>query len=356
MGAEDDVGPRPALRGPQGGPVLRALRHGALLARGRAGLPGRRGPVGVRPLPRHTARRRPARGRRAARLDHDAVDAGLERRGRRRPGADLRAHDVRRGARRGARRAGARRRGGDRGPVQRRGHARRRLRAAVPVHPGGGVRREGPHRPPRRLRQRRRRHRHRPHGDRVRRGRLPARGRAGPERRQPGPARRHLRRADRPVRGALGQGRRRRPDRGPARARPAAAGRDDPARLPALLALRDAAALLRQAVLVHPHVGDARPPARRQRDRHLVPAAHQARAVRQLAREQRRLGDLARALLGHAAADLALRERPRRGGRLVRRGRGALRAGRCPTRTGRTSTSTRGRAPSAAARCAACRR
>ncbi len=38
------------------------------------------------------------------------------------------------------------------------------------------------------------------------------------------------------------------------------------ARLPALLALRHAADLLRQAVLVHPHVGAARPPARRQRD------------------------------------------------------------------------------------------
>ena len=43
-------------------------------------------------------------------------------------------------------------------------------------------------------------------------------------------------------------------------------GRDAAARLPALLALRHAAALLRQAVLVHPHVGDARPAARRQRD------------------------------------------------------------------------------------------
>ena len=43
------------------------------------------------------------------------------------------------------------------------------------------------------------------------------------------------------------------------------------------------------------------------------PAAHQARPLRQVAGEQRRLGDLARALLGHAAARLALRERPRRG-------------------------------------------
>ena len=275
-------------------------------------------------FPVSQARRRAARGRRAARLDDDAVDARLERGGRRRPRADLRAHDLRRGARRGARRAGARRRRRDRGPVQRRRHGRRRLRAAVPVHPGRGLRRQGPHGAPRRLRQRRGRHRHRPHRDRVRRGGLPARGRAGPERRQPRPARRHLRRADRPVRRALGQGRRRRPDRGPARARPAAAGGDAAARLPALLALRDAAPLLRQAVVVHPHVGDARPPARRQRDRHLAPAAHQARALRQVAREQRRLGDLARALLGHAAAGLALRERPRRGGRLVRGGRGAL--------------------------------
>ena len=177
---------------------------------------------------------------------------------------------------------------------------------------------------PGRLRQRRRRHGHRPHRDRVRRGRLPARRRAGPRRRQPGAARRHLRRAHRPVRRALGQGRRRRPDRGPARARPAAARGDAPARLPALLALRHAAALLRQAVLVHPHLGAARPPARRQRDGRLVPAAHQARALRQVAGEQRRLGDLARALLGHAAAGLALRERPRRVPRLVRRGRGAL--------------------------------
>ena len=39
-----------------------------------------------------------------------------------------------------------------------------------------------------------------------------------------------------------------------------------PARLPALLALRHAAALLRQAVVVHPHVAAARPAAGRQRD------------------------------------------------------------------------------------------
>ena len=41
----------------------------------------------------------------------------------------------------------------------------------------------------------------------------------------------------------------------------------------------------------------------------LVPRPHQARPLRELAGEQRRLGDLARAVLGHAAADLALRAR-----------------------------------------------
>ena len=82
--------------------------------------------------------------------------------------------------------------------------------------PASRLRREGPHRPARRLRVRRGRHRHRPHRDRLRRGRLPPRRRAGPERHQPGPDRRHLRRAHRPVRGALRQGGRRRPDRGSA--------------------------------------------------------------------------------------------------------------------------------------------
>ena len=45
------VGARPALRGPQGRALLPARRHRALLARGRAGLQGRRGPVGLREVP-----------------------------------------------------------------------------------------------------------------------------------------------------------------------------------------------------------------------------------------------------------------------------------------------------------------
>ena len=230
------------------------------------------------------------------------------------------------------------------------------LRAAVPVHRGRGVRREGPHRPARRLRHRRGRHRHRPHRDRVRRGRLPARRRAGPERHQPRPARRHLRRADRPLRRPLGQGRRPRPGRGPALARAAAARGVLPARLPALLALRHAAALLRQAVLVHPHLAAARPAAGRQRDGRLAPGAHQDRPLRQVAGEQRRLGDLARALLGHAAADLALRERPRDRDRRVRRPRGARRPrARGPAPPLRRRHDVRLRAVRRA-RCAACPR
>jgi isoleucyl-tRNA synthetase len=123
----------------------------------------------------------------------------------------------------------------------------------------------------------------------------------------------------RPYAGPLGQGGRPGPDRGPARARPAAARRGVPARLPALLALRHAAALLRQAVLVHPHRRSSATAAGRQRHRRLATRAHQDRPLRQVAGEQRRLGDLPRALLGHAAADLALRERARDRDRRVRR-------------------------------------
>ena len=49
--------------------------------------------------------------------------------------------------------------------------------------------------------------------------------------------------------------------------------------------------------------------ARQQRDDRLAPRAHQARPLRQMAGEQRRLGALARPLLGHAAADLGVRRR-----------------------------------------------
>ena len=111
--------------------------------RGRARLQGRHRPVGLRALPRRRGRRAGAARRRAARLDDDAVDARVQRRGRRRPRADVRAREDRaaRGAgdpRRGARRARARRRrrGQDPRPLPGRRARRRALRAAVPVHPG----------------------------------------------------------------------------------------------------------------------------------------------------------------------------------------------------------------------------
>ena len=305
--AQGDLEEGPAVRGPQGRALLPALRHGAVLARGRAGLQGRRRPVGVRALP--AARR----GRRvAARLDDDAVDAHLERGagGRRRHHLRARARG-RRGADPGR---GAGRRGAGRG------RATRSSRAC----PGSRAGR---------------------HARTSRRSRTsPTTGRAatpscaadfvttedgtgivhtavafgeddfrlgeeyGLTRAEPGQARRHLRRAHRAVGRHVGQGRRPGDRRGAARVRPPVPRRGLRARLPALLALRHAAPLLRQAVLVHPH--DRRCATQmlaEQREDQLVPGAHQARALRQVAREQRRLGAVARALLGHAAADLALR-------------------------------------------------
>ena len=258
------------------------------------------------------ARRRAARGRHAAGLDDDAVDARLQRRRRRRPRADLRAHGATATCwpRRSSSACSAR---------------TRRSPTASPAPTCSAPRYEPPFAV------------HRRRGVRRRRATPSCPATSSPPRTAPAsstPRSRSARTTSgsapsrastsiNPVRpdgtyderigpyaGPLGQGRRRRPDRGPALARPAAARRAPPARLPALLALRHAAALLRQAVLVHPHVAAARPAAGRQRDRRLAPRAHQARAASgKLAGEQRRLGALARALLGHAAAGLALRER-----------------------------------------------
>ena len=180
------VGEGPAVRGPQGRPVLRALRHGAVQPRGRPGLQGRRGPERLRALPGDRAGRAAARGRPARHLDDDAVDAGLQRGGRRRSRADLRAHRRRSRAGQGAGRARARRGRDDRARVRRPRDPRRGLPGAVRRSSARGVRAEGPHRARGRLRHRRRRHRHRPHRRRLRRGRLPPRRRERPHRRQPG--------------------------------------------------------------------------------------------------------------------------------------------------------------------------
>ena len=96
--------------------------------------------------------------------------------------------------------------------------------------------------------------------------------------------------------------------------------------------------------------------ARRERGGQLVPRPHQARPHGQLARGQRRLGAVARALLGHAAAGLALHgdgstcTASARAPSCAELGAAAARA----TCTGRTSTTSRSRAPTAAPRCAAC--
>ena len=88
----------------------------------------------------------------------------------------------------------------------------------------------------------------------------------------------------------------------------------------------------------------------RERDDRLAPGAHQARPLRRLARQQRRLGALPRPLLGHADPGVALRRlRPRHVRRIDRRALGALRPR--PHRHGpapaRTSTTSRSAAPSA---------
>ena len=71
-----DLGRGRHLRGPQGRPLLRALRHRAVEPRaGSAGrVPGHHRPVGLRALPGRRPRLRPAR------VDHHALDADLQRR------------------------------------------------------------------------------------------------------------------------------------------------------------------------------------------------------------------------------------------------------------------------------------
>ncbi len=74
---------------------------------------------------------------------------------------------------------------------------------------------------------------------------------------------------------------------------------------------RSAGAAARRCSTTHPSWSSAPPRCgagpRQQRGDRLAPRAHQARPLRQMAGEQRRLGALARTLLGHAAAGLALR-------------------------------------------------
>ncbi|CAA9286243.1 MAG: Isoleucyl-tRNA synthetase, partial [uncultured Actinomycetospora sp.] len=316
--AQEDLRRRPARRGPPRHPLLPARRDAAVGPRGRARLRGRRRPLGLRPLPAH---RRTLGRRGPAGVDDDALDAAVEHRRRRRPRHRLRPRDHRRRGRPGGRRGppvGARRRGPGRDrhrPRHRRRPARQPLPPPAGPHRGRGLRgrwgRE--HSAPRRARRpRHHRRRHRPgaHGARLRR-RGPPRGQGrGPRDGQPDRPRRALPARRAPGRRDVLQGRR--PDAGRGAARPgrAVALRVLRALVSALLALPHAADLLRPALVVHPHHRGPRPAGRGERADQLVPAAHQARPLRGVAREQRRLGAVAQPLLGHAAADLAQRRGP----------------------------------------------
>ena len=127
------------------------------------------------------------------------------------------------------------------------------------------------------------------------------------------------------------------------RARALLARRADPPRLPVLLARRRGSAdPVRAAGLVHPHHRARRARARQQPRDPLAARAHPGRPLRRLPAQQRRLGALARALLGHAAQHLGERRRP---GAWRRRRRVAEILERNPRRLRRTSTRRARRIP-----------
>ena len=109
-------------------------------------------------------------------------------------------------------------------------------------------------------------------------------------------------------------------------------------------------ALLRAHLLVRAHDGGEGAPPGGERAGRLASRPHQARPLRELAREQRRLGALSRAVLGDAAADLAMCRGARDRDRFARRARhaGRTRPRRISIRTARRSTRSPSRARSAA--------
>ena len=115
------------------------------------------------------------------------------------------------------------------------------------------------------------------------------------------------------------------------------------ARVSALLALRDAAALLRAHFLVHPHDGIQGRDARSQLARRLAPGGNRIRTVRRVADQQHRLGGLARPVLGNAASDLGMRPRRRSHAEAIAGFAelvGTIRVKRSPRRSIRTSRSS----------------
>ena len=222
-------------------------------------------------------------------MDDDTVDARRERRARRRAGARLRARVAQ--GRDAHPRGGApgRAPGSLRGPraFQGRDSHRVAVRASLRFLRGRGERFQGVRR---RFRESRGRHRHRSHRPRLRRGRLPApceRGRAAPP---AGDAPGNSVGRDHPLGRDVDQGRR-------PQDHPQTQGRgktlrerDDSARVPVLLALHDGACLLRATVVVRPDDGVQGRDDRREQGDQLDPQGSRREPVRQLAREQRRLG------------------------------------------------------------------
>ncbi len=184
----------------------------------------------------------------------------------------------------------------------------------------------------RRLRHHRGRHRPGPPGAGLRRRRHGDRPGPRPAGGEPGPPGRPVRGMDPAGRRDVLQGRGRAAGPGPDRARRAVPRRAVRAQLPALLAVPHAAAVLRAAVLVHPHHPDQGPDARRERAHQLAAAHHQARPVRRVAAQQRGLGAVPDPVLGHPAADLGVRRGTPDLRRVARRAQRAGRAG--PVRAG----------------------
>ncbi len=142
----------------------------------------------------------------------------------------------------------------------------------------------------------------RPHGPQVRTAHDP-----------PRQARRYVRRTGRAFRRAVRQGRGPGSRRGIEGEGAPVQGGGTGARLPALLAVRNATALLREEGLVRADDRGARRASLGERGDQLGPRAHEVGTLWGLAEEQHRLGPEPRALLGHAAPDLA--HRLRRDGR-----------------------------------------
>ena len=116
VAAPADLGQGPHLPGLQGGALRPAHRRDAVIARGRARVPGGRGPVDRRALPGRGRRRHVVPG-----MDHHPVDPAVEPRARGTPRRRLRPRA--RGRRQGRERDPDPRRG-----AGRRGAARRRIR------------------------------------------------------------------------------------------------------------------------------------------------------------------------------------------------------------------------------------